>query len=57
MYRLIIREMLYVDFDRKVLIKWSDIKWRKNSLLVEWVKNSFIKEETLKFDIDKWGRL
>jgi len=57
MYRLIIREMLYVDFDRKVLIKWSEIQWRKNSLLVEWVKNSFIKEETLKFDIDKWGRL
>lgn len=56
MYRLMIREMLYVDFDRRVLIKWSDIQWRKNSLLVERVKNSFIKE-TLKFGIDKWGRL
>lgn len=40
MYRLIIREILYVDFDRKILRKWSDTQWRKNSLLVEQIRNS-----------------
>lgn len=56
MYRLIIREIVYVDFDRKILRKWSDTQWRKNSLLVERIKNSFMKAASLKLGIDKWGR-
>lgn len=56
MYRLIRRKTLYFDFDRKVLRKWSDIQWRKNSLPVGWTNNGFMKGGTLKLDIDTWAR-
>lgn len=56
MYRLIIREILRVDFYSKVLSKWPDTERRKNSLLVGLLKNGSMKGGTLKLGTDKWGR-